>query len=333
MIKIGDFANIFGVSIKTIRFYEEKGLLKPAYVDVYTGYRYFDEENINEMSKIIVYKNLGLELNEIKNLNDETINNKIEEYKKRINIMHSQIKSLNSLLDSKEGNSMKTFINDENAVGKWSLMGIACNKDDFNNNKLLEDDIAIKELYLMENGKEYWVISWSKNIIYINNKPFSYEIEGDKMFVNLKGLYGEDEKVAVYKKIDNKHYTVDEIMKFDDTNVPFKEDKKINGLWSCVGTIRNKDDINLSNINKNGTINRLAFFPTGESDVTYDNGHSRSISYTKGYIKDLCVKGTMCEYEIKNLHGKDYLIVEWKSGDYVFAGLINCYYVFEKIDV
>ena len=33
MIKIGDFAKIFDVSIKTIRFYEEKGLIVPSFID------------------------------------------------------------------------------------------------------------------------------------------------------------------------------------------------------------------------------------------------------------------------------------------------------------
>ena len=54
MIKIGDFAKLFNVSINTVRFYEEKGLLTPAYIDIYNGYRYFDENNIEQ--NIIIKK-------------------------------------------------------------------------------------------------------------------------------------------------------------------------------------------------------------------------------------------------------------------------------------
>lgn len=36
-LRIGDFSNVVGISKKTIRFYEEKGLIKPAYIDKYTG--------------------------------------------------------------------------------------------------------------------------------------------------------------------------------------------------------------------------------------------------------------------------------------------------------
>ena len=47
MLKIGDFAQKFGVSIKTVRYYESVGLIVPGYIDLYTGYRYFNENNFN----------------------------------------------------------------------------------------------------------------------------------------------------------------------------------------------------------------------------------------------------------------------------------------------
>ena len=51
MLKIGEFANIFNISIKTVRFYEEKELFKPFYIDKYSGYRYYNEKNMDEMSR------------------------------------------------------------------------------------------------------------------------------------------------------------------------------------------------------------------------------------------------------------------------------------------
>ena len=41
MIKIGDFSKLSLVSIKTLRYYDEMGLLKPINVDRFTGYRYY----------------------------------------------------------------------------------------------------------------------------------------------------------------------------------------------------------------------------------------------------------------------------------------------------
>ena len=65
MLKIGEFAKLFDVSIKTIRFYEEKNLLKPTYIDEFSGYRYYDENNIEVMKNILYLKDLGFSLEEI----------------------------------------------------------------------------------------------------------------------------------------------------------------------------------------------------------------------------------------------------------------------------
>lgn len=41
MLKIGDFAKLAQVSTKTVRYYDQRGLLKPAWIDRYSGYRYY----------------------------------------------------------------------------------------------------------------------------------------------------------------------------------------------------------------------------------------------------------------------------------------------------
>lgn len=116
----------------------------------------------------------------------------------------------------------------------------------------------------------------------------------------------------------------------NDTCVKFIEDKRINGLWNCLGIIENKEDFNLINVDKDGIINNLSFFSNGDVNATHNNGYSKSISYTYGFVKDFYIKGTMCAYEIQKVNEKDCLIIEWKSGDYVFDGFISCYYVFKK---
>ena len=132
MIKIGDFAKLFNVSLKTIRYYEKKGLLTPAFVDIYSGYRYFDKSNIIQMSKIMALKELGLELSEIHNLSDDLVQKKIKEYEKQIKKYSSQIHILKTLSEENGGmKNLKTFINDENAIGKWQLEGVYERKEDY----------------------------------------------------------------------------------------------------------------------------------------------------------------------------------------------------------
>ena len=107
MLKISDFANLFNVSIKTVRFYEEKKLLKPAIVDIYTGYRYYDEDNIKKMNEILYLKDLGFSLEEIKNFNQEKINEKIKYYRNEIEKLS---KKMTLLADFSSHNKVKYFL-------------------------------------------------------------------------------------------------------------------------------------------------------------------------------------------------------------------------------
>jgi effector-binding domain-containing protein len=65
MLKIGDFSKFSQISVKTLRYYDEIGLLKPGRVDQFTGYRYYSADQLPRLNKIIGLKDLGLSLEEI----------------------------------------------------------------------------------------------------------------------------------------------------------------------------------------------------------------------------------------------------------------------------
>ena len=147
MIKIGDFANLFNVSIKTVRYYESMGLLIPKYVDIYTGYRYYDEDNIYTMQDIISLKNMGFSLEEIRHFSKDKIKDKISNYEQEILNLKSRIKVLKQFSLSNERNDLKImFINDEETQGKWTLLGIAETIEEAKNENFRDDDYKINEL-------------------------------------------------------------------------------------------------------------------------------------------------------------------------------------------
>ncbi len=63
--KIGDFSNIVNISIRTLRYYDDIGLLKPEIVDKFTNYRYYTEDNVVEARFIVLLKEVGFTLQEI----------------------------------------------------------------------------------------------------------------------------------------------------------------------------------------------------------------------------------------------------------------------------
>ena len=67
LFKIAEVAKFLGVSTTTIRYYEQYGFIKPAKIDEMTGYRYFDVNNISEITHIIDMRQAGLSMRQIKN--------------------------------------------------------------------------------------------------------------------------------------------------------------------------------------------------------------------------------------------------------------------------
>ena len=66
MLKIGEFSKMSKVTIKTLRYYEKEGLLMPKHVDDFNGYRYYESNQLIDISKIIALKQVGLSIGEIK---------------------------------------------------------------------------------------------------------------------------------------------------------------------------------------------------------------------------------------------------------------------------
>lgn len=65
MLKIGDFSKLSRVSIRMLRHYDEIGLLVPATVNRFSGYRYYSEDQLLTAAKIAAYRDMGFGLSAI----------------------------------------------------------------------------------------------------------------------------------------------------------------------------------------------------------------------------------------------------------------------------
>ncbi len=110
MIKIGQFSKLTQTTIKTLRYYEQEGLLIPFYIDEYNGYRYYETSQLTEFSKIISLRQLGLSIDDIKNILlgadvFEYLERRENEIKNNINEEESQLTRI-KLLKNKENKKM-----------------------------------------------------------------------------------------------------------------------------------------------------------------------------------------------------------------------------------
>lgn len=73
MIKIGDFSKLARVSIKTLHHYGELRLLQPVHIDRFTGYRYYELEQLTVLNRILALKDLGFSLEQIVQLLNDAL--------------------------------------------------------------------------------------------------------------------------------------------------------------------------------------------------------------------------------------------------------------------
>jgi len=66
MLKIGEFSKLSHLTVKALRFYEKEGILQPASIDEWTGYRFYETAQLVDAAKIKAYRQLGLSIDEIK---------------------------------------------------------------------------------------------------------------------------------------------------------------------------------------------------------------------------------------------------------------------------
>ncbi|AEG59387.1 MerR family transcriptional regulator [Desulforamulus ruminis] len=73
MFRIGDFSRLNKISIHTLRYYDELGILKPAKIDEQTGYRYYSAEQLPRLNRILLLKDVGFSLMDITGMIDQEL--------------------------------------------------------------------------------------------------------------------------------------------------------------------------------------------------------------------------------------------------------------------
>ena len=109
MYKIGDFSSMSKTTIKTLRYYEKVGLLKPVYVDLNTGYRYYETNQLIDLSKIISLRQIGLSIKDIKKILDgcdmsEILHKRKEEIEKNLITYNTELSKINYLFEENNMN-------------------------------------------------------------------------------------------------------------------------------------------------------------------------------------------------------------------------------------
>ncbi len=237
------------------------------------------------------------------------------------------------------------FVNDEKVVGKWEIIGIYAVREDFYDNLFPVKNFyggEQKYLYFLPDGERYWSFRWTKGYLNtpVNNEYETQEIGDDLyMFVSLKEYEytrGGKPSCLVLKKADSKRYTPKDIARTDNTDMPFINDERVIGRWtahSFLGYHWDKTDFPTEREPMDDLyFKELEFFPSGAARCVYEDAvfeGDDTVTWTKNYLLRKW-NWSACFYEIRNVDNVEYLIIEWKSGDWRYGGYDTNYYVFTR---
>ena len=127
---IKEFAELTGVTVRTLRYYDKIGLLKPSFIDQNNGYRFYDEKSLERMQEILFYRELDFSLKTISDILSSPDYNKHEAVKKQKHLLTLKkqrlekiISALETLENKGEINMKNTFDNSkfENAVNQFKI--------------------------------------------------------------------------------------------------------------------------------------------------------------------------------------------------------------------
>lgn len=348
-MKIGEFAKRCGISVSALRYYDEQGLLSPVFIDRFTGYRFYGEEQVAVCRRIMLLKTTGFSLSEIRQLlkteQSEAIREIFAEKRAALEKALAELSETektileeprmkNETIQPIRENIDLPFENDESVLGQWEIVSDGSAGIGDKN----------RRIFFLPNGEQYWCYAWTKGKLLYNDgrntlvSRYTTEQRADGLYmrIDLKSYEylrsGKTEPVTL-RRIDSKHYTRDEIARTDRIDLPFEDDPRVIGKWVATDFIRAKADFTAENPHREKSrlyFKEIEFRENGECISVYGEETIRGDSmqtWTKGAVLRKWNR-TACAYEIRTVNGRDFLIVEWKSGDYRYGGFDTDYYVF-----
>jgi len=252
------------------------------------------------------------------------------------------------------------FVNDPRLIGTWKSVDFVLEMEQFKVGqkfwkkqfKSEEDDLHLKEMIFLPNGKttKYW--TWTKGLVFHSGdktaSKYTLKNIGDSTYMFFEWKSGDytirHMKPCYYvlKKVSSetvKHEpTVDKKAHIPTTSTindqgrivdkidwPFVNDPHLIGTWKSVDFVGEMEQFNPGEKQWKTDLylKELIFKPDGKTFKSW-------WTWTKGMVFHLGSK-TASKYTLKDIEGSTYMFFEWKSGDYTIRHMKPAYYVLKKV--
>lgn len=123
MYTVKQLSDLAGVSVRTLHYYDEFGLLRPSKIGT-NGYRYYDDAAVLRLQQILFYRELGMELAQVRDLLDQPGFDLTAALHAHRSALQGKIQRLQSLVQTVD-DTLKHLSGEDEAMGKKDK-----NKDD-----------------------------------------------------------------------------------------------------------------------------------------------------------------------------------------------------------
>ncbi len=252
------------------------------------------------------------------------------------------------------------FENDERVIGHWELVDVLPSREQFlpGHPKTQPGTMPVKELYFLPQGEWYWCFGWTRGYLLArfgyprqqSRNPYTLEeIDGETyMFIEMHFqsylLYGGAPEWWVLRQTDHRPYNRLDIRRKDLIPLAPADDLRVLGTWQVCDLVRRPEDFVPGSPNpafpQDVLFWRTArFLPEGQMYNTFRNVDNMK-PYTEGPDKwnwntgnVICLpQSTVSMYHFIEYRETKYLLIQWKSGDYIYGGEEHYWYVFRKED-
>ncbi len=101
LFSIGEVADLLGISVQTLRYYDKIGIVEPAYINMNTGYRYYSYIQISLIDRIRYLQDFGMSLNEIGTaFQDGHVKALVPYLEKQLSIKSKELQKLRDSIDT-----------------------------------------------------------------------------------------------------------------------------------------------------------------------------------------------------------------------------------------
>jgi len=350
LLTIGQLAKICKVTPRAVRFYEEVGLLTPNETDAQTNYRYYSQEGVDQLRKILYLKELGLTLDDIKAYfsysKEDKINllniqkEKYELTKELIeHLLEDEDYDLENIVDINLTGTKIQKKELEKLQGVWKLAGIYQTIKDAKFEQCpLNKFSPYQFLAFDRNGRSPWFYYANNQKIVFNTfyKPVSeiYQIFENKLFVKIDNVSQHDfclceEKerltethILVFSKFSNEYEDYRKLL-FLDKKIETSINKDAIGVWNFVGVGEN---FSAKSYYKNNKKDAVLIIDKEGNAMYFDKLKAERFIVCGDALfdKDL---SCLCKFKIDG----EFLVLENKAKTYSFTGRLRNYLIFRKL--